>query len=299
MSRNALRAACLIGLALGALSPGPAGASQLIDRNTTAVRLAVDTAGEALITYRAHGAVKHVLAWGAVNAVAPSTDQKQAAFHLDYAGGWSKYHRAYWQTFANRCRPYTGPPVAYAVAACTAPDGSFWALQAWQRELPDYGVSPSPAQAVLELRLSHWTGTPAALDIHLNWAYRRFDHLFGTLTYQGSGVYGFHSTASGQPLDTFGRNIYVDTLDSAYGPGWKRENSFLTHASGGSFCYGLFPHGGHPAGAGAEYRATVIGPGVTPDVTWTGPAPGGYDPTSQEIANDLIRSLQDATCKPV
>jgi hypothetical protein len=299
MSRNALGAAVLVGAALAVISNGPAGASQLIDRNATAVRLAVDSAGEALVTYQAHGAAKHVLAWGAVNAVPPAADQPQAAFHLDYAGGWGKYHRSYWQTFVNRCRAYTGPPVPYAVATCTAPDGSYWALQSWQRVLPDYGARPTPAQAVFELRLSHWTGLPAVLDVHVNWAYKRFDHLFGTLTYRGSGVYGFHSTPSGQPLDSFGRNIYVDTLDSAYGAGWKRENSFLTHQPGGAFCYGLFPHGGRPAGTGTEYRATVIGPGVTPDVTWTGAAPGGYDPTGQQVADDLIRSLGDASCKPV
>ena len=299
MSRNTLGAACLAGLALTVFSAVPAGASQLIDRNATAVRLEVDAAGEALITYRAQGSVKHVLAWGAVNAYPPTADQPQVAFHLDYAGGWGKYHRPYWKTFANRCRPYSGPAIAFVVAACTAPDGSYWALQAWQRALPDYGVPASQSQAVWELRLSHWTGSPAVLAVYLNWAYHRYDHLFGTLTYQGSGVYGFHATASGTPLDSYGRNIYVDTFDSAYGTGWNRENSFLTHAPNGSFCYGFFPHGSHPAGNGTQYRVTVVGPGVTPDVSWTGAAPGPYDAAAQSAADDQIRSLGDAACKPV
>src|SRR5947207_12608839 len=62
-------------------------------------------------------------------------------------------------------------------------------------------------------------------------------------------------------------------LDSACGGGWKRDNSFLTHRAKGSFCYGLFPHGSHPAGSGKKYRATAEGPGVTPDVMWQGEAP--------------------------
>src|SRR2546430_4327389 len=59
--------------------------------------------------------------------------------------------------------------------------------------------------------------------------------------------YGFQSTETGQPPDTYGRNVYVDTFDSAYGTGWKRENSFLTHRPKGSFCYGVYAHGNRPS----------------------------------------------------
>ena len=92
-------------------------------------------------------------------------------------------------------------------------------------------------QAVWELRLSHWTGELPVLTIDTDWAWHQWDHLFGTFTYAGQPVFGFKSTPSGEPLDTFGRNIYVDTFNSAYGTGWKRENSFLTHTSTGAFCY--------------------------------------------------------------
>ena len=67
------------------------------------------------------------------------------------------------------------------------------------------------------------------LTIDTDWAWHQWDHLFGTFTYGGQPVFGFRSTPGGEPLDTFGRNIYVDTFNSAYGAGWKRENSFLTH----------------------------------------------------------------------
>jgi hypothetical protein len=42
----------------------------------------------------------------------------------------------------------------------------------------------------------------------------------------------------------------------------------------------------------------MIGPGVTPDVMWEGPAPGAYDKELDTQANELIRSLNDPLCKP-
>ncbi len=52
-------------------------------------------------------------------------------------------------------------------------------------------------------------------------------------------------------------------------------------------------------GSGKRYRATVIGPGVTPDVMWEGLAPGAYDATRDEAANAEQRRLLsgDARCK--
>ena len=275
-----------------------AGASQLVDRNARDVSLAVNARGEALITYRDSGGVHHVLAWGAVNAIAPTRARTQVAFRLDYSGGYGTYHRTYWETFGHGCGRYDGPALAWLVKACKAPDGSYWALQAWQRDLPDYGVAPTATQASWELRLSHWTGALPVLTIAEDWAYRRFDKIFGTFTYDGRGVYGFRSTTGGVPLDTFGRNVYVDTFDSALGSGWRRDNSFLTHLPGGSFCYGFFPHGSHPAGRGQKYRATVEGPGVTPDVMWQGSALRSFDAAAHAQASQQESELGDPRCRP-
>jgi hypothetical protein len=295
-----LRWIAVVGL-LAVCVPASAGASQLIDRNATGVRLAVNAKGQALLTYRAHGQTRHVLAWNAVNAVTPAPGRAQVAFRLDYSGGWGTYRTQVWKTFRNACRPYAGPPLAWFLAGCTAPDGSFWALQRWQRQLPNYGAGANDVQSVWELRLSHWTGPLPELSIHLDWAYRRFDHLFGTFTYLGSPVYGFRSTAVGAPLDRFGRNIYVDTLDSAYGAGWRRENSFLSHKGTGTFCYGFYPHGSFPAGKGVRYRATAIGPGVTPDVSWEGSALGPYDASVDRQLAEVQRATMasDPLCRPV
>lgn len=293
-----MRSLLLLSVIAVALAAGiAANASQLVDRNAHNVSLEVNAKGEALLTYN-DGRVRHVLAWGAVNAIAPTSSRKQVAFDLDYAGGWGKYHRDYWKTFNGSCGAYDGPPLAWKVVACKAPDGSYWALQAWQRSLPNYGVAPGGGQGAWELRLSHWTGALPVLEIDMDWSWHRFDHLFGRLTYGGTGVYGFRSTSSGAPLDTFGRNIYVDTLDSRYGAGWHRENSFLTHTGTGAFCYSFNPHGSHPAGTGARYRATVEGPGVTPDVMWQGTSPGPYSRSADATANQAIAGLGDRQCHP-
>jgi hypothetical protein len=263
------------------------------------VSLRVNSKGEAIIQYTKGGTVKHVLAWGALNAIAPTRSRAQVKFKIDYSGGYGKYHtQRYWQTGVFSCLPYDGPHLALEVAACKAPDGSYWALQAWQRGLPDYGVAPNAAQSAVELRLSHWVGALPVLGISTDWSYHKYDQIFGTYTYLGLGVYGFHSTSAGEPLDTFGRNVYVDTLDSAYGSGWHRENSFLTHSPKGAFCYGFYPHGSHPSGKGTVYRATAEGPGVTPDVTWAQPAPGAYDQAADATANEQIKALEDPSCKP-
>jgi hypothetical protein len=299
---RSLRAAGAVAAAaaLACAAAAAAHASQLIDRNASHVTLQVNAKHEAMVAYTAGGKVKHVLAWDAVNAVPPTRGRTQVAFKLDYAGGYGKYHDPkYWQTnFNGSCLPYDGPALAWKVAACKAPDGSYWALQAWQRGLPDYGVAPTAAQAAVELRLSHWTGDPPALTITSDWSYRKYDQIFGTYTYGGFGVFGFTSTSAGVPLDSFGRNIYVDTLNSAYGSGWKRENSFLTHQPKGSFCYGFYPHGSHPAGNGTEIRATAEGPGVAPDVMWQGPAPGAYDKTADATGNRALAALGDPHCRP-
>jgi hypothetical protein len=137
------------------------------------------------------------------------------------------------------------------------------------------------------------------LDIHFGWAYSRFHQIYGRLTYRGLPVYGFRSTPGGVPLDDYGRNVYLDTLGSAYGTGWRRENSFLTHRPTGGFCYGFYPRSGRE-GRGKRYRATVIGPGVTPDAYWEGTPPQRYDRQFDLRADEHMRTLLagDPLCKP-
>ena len=273
--------------------------SEKIADNATAISLAVNGKGEALVTYTVGGAKKHLLVWGAVNAKPPTKGGQQVKFKLDYSGGYGKWDDGdYWKTFGSTCQKYTGPPLSWLVKVCKAPDGSYWAVQQWQRELNNYGVKSTGANAAKDLRISHWTGALPVLKITTDHNNQGLDHLFGTFKYSGKGVYGFASTSAGEPKDSFGRNIYVDTFDSAYGSGWKRENSFLTHATNGSFCYLFAKHGEHPKGDGEKYRATVIGPGVTPDPMWSG-KPAGTSVEAQKDADAAIKAMNDPSCKPV
>ena len=202
----------------------------------------------------------------------------------------------YWQTFT--CPKYDGPELGWLKAACKAPDGSYWAVQSWQRLLPNYGVASTPKQEAWEVHLAHWDGDPPVLTIDTDWSFTQWEHLFGSFTYRGKGVFGYRVTPDGQPLDTYGRNLYVDTLDSVYGTGWKRENSFLAHNPTGVFCYSINPHPPHPAGNGSRYRATISGPGLTPDMVWEGASPGPYDKAADAIKNLAIAALNDKLCKP-
>ena len=291
----------LLSVSVAIVAPGVASASELIDRNATDVKLSVSGNGQAVVSYNARGKRWNVLVWNAINAIPPTTARPQVKFRVDYSGGWGTYHRDVWKTLRNTCAQYDGPPLKWFVTGCKAADGSYWAVQSWQRMLPNYGLTASPAQAVRELRLSHWSGPLPELTVNLNWAYRKYHHVFGSFTYLGQPVYGFKSTPGGNPLDTFGRNLYVDTLDSAYGAGWRRENSFLMHRNTGKFCYGFYPHGSHPVGAGTRYRATIIGPGVTPDISWEAKALEQYDQEFDLRMHALQKEFfaDDSLCRAV
>lgn len=269
--------ALLASLVVG-LGSRPAAASEpLQDSNVALLSLKANAKGEALVTYRrSDGLVRHVLIWGALNARAPSAEVPQVRFRWDYAGGWGKYRNGkYWQTFENGCRPYDGPALPMLVAACKAPNGTYWTIQAWQRRLPLLGFDPwLPQQTAWELHVAHWSGPLPVLEVYAKWTYGgRWQGIFGRYTYLGQPVYGFGATAKGVPKDKYGRNLYVDTFNSAYGPGWKREAGILTHNPTGTFCHSFVPqrpfasypsHDPRPAAPGGRYRVTVGGPGVMP-----------------------------------
>jgi hypothetical protein len=268
-----------------AVAASPALGSAIIGRNVARPTLTIDRGGRAHIGYRVGGRWEKLVAWGAINARAPSRSLPQVKFRLRYGEGGHGV-----------CLPYDGPPLAWLVKACKAPDGSYWALQSWQRLKPNFGGT----KGAWELHLSHWRGPLAQLVIYQNWANGHVRHIFGRLTYRGRGAFGFDSTPGGNPLDSYGRNVYLDTFDSAYGKGWHRENSFLTHHRGhtlGDFCYGFYAHLGHPSGDGTKYRATVEGPGVTPDVMWEASDIGPFDASVQNQMRSLERSWGDPKCR--
>jgi hypothetical protein len=264
---------------------------------------------EALVEYTARGRDRHVLVWGAINARVPNEARPQVHFKLDYSGGLATRHRFVWKRFVDQCSPYDGPPLVYLVAACRAPDGSYWAVQAWQRLLPMRGFDPwLPQQSAYEFHVSHWTGLLAELEVSPNWTYGgTWQGLFGRLMYAGYPVYGFR-TPSATSRDAYARYVYIDTFNSAYGPGWKRDGAKVTHIGNGGFCYSFAPLAAPPpgypgvpsvSGRGERHRITVMGPGVTPDVEWEGAALGAYDPDADRAFNLLFDSILggDNVCK--
>jgi hypothetical protein len=299
--------ALLVALLATAFFASSALGAQLIDRNVSGLKLAVNAKAEMLLTYQKEGKTKHILVWGAENARVPTQGGKQVKFSLDYSGGYGKYHNVYWKTFQNTCGQYDGPPIPNMVAACRATDGSYWAAQSWPQALPDLGYTPwTPAFSANWLEVSHWSGDLAKLELQTSWVYSgRFQSIFGRLTYGGSPVYGFGTTNVGAPTDNFGRLIYLDTHNSVYGAGWRRENSFVPHNPTGVFCYGFFTFdptkGGyqHPPGQtaprgpglGDQYRLTASGPGVTPNVSELVPALHAFN---KDDVNDVDYQRQQA-----
>jgi hypothetical protein len=282
-----------------------AAASDRVALNASDLRLAVSASGkQAMLTYTQGGKTRHTLVWGAINALPPSESRPQVRFEIDWTGGWATYGHALWQHFGDACRPYDGPPLAALLAACKAPDGSYWAVQRWQPNLPHRGFPPYRAgQTDWEIDVSHWTGALAQIELHSDWAFDgRAHNLFGRLTYDGRPVYGFHTLPGGGPADRYGRSLYIDALDSAYGRGWKRETSIVFRNPTGVFCYSFWPTHDvslpgrplRPAGNGRAYRLEVVGPGVTPNLVATVADPGAWNPDdpAKVAFEERLRALQ-------
>ena len=221
-----------------------------------------------------------------MNAHAPDPDRPQEHFRFDYSGGWRTYGRAQLCALVrDECRPYDGPRLVFLVAACKAPDGSYWALQRWQRLAPMRGFDPFlPGQAAIELHVSHWSGPLPVLEVSPNWTYGgTLQGLFGRLTYRGEAVHGFR-TPSATRRDPYARFVYIDTFNSVYGPGWKRDTGIVTHPRNGAFCYSFVAAGpaarlpveraarprqrraapGHGHGPGGDACRAVGGQGTAP-----------------------------------
>ena len=276
---------------LALVAASTASASQRIGLNASGVSVAADGRGKALVTFRSGGRVRRLLAWGAVNARAPHPRVPQVKLRLRYVGGRGSPTRADLTT-ARGSRgswPAAAPPTV-RTGHCRAGSGCS----------RDAGSARRVNLAAWELRLSHWRGALPEFVVKLDWAYRRYHHLYGWYSYGGQPIFGFRVTRAGRPLDGYARNVYLDTRNSIYGRGWRREGAFLSQRPSGNFCWGFFPREGRPPGHGDRYRATVIGPGVMPDMFWESPALGAYDRAHDQAANDEQRQLAGNSryCRP-
>ena len=210
----------------------------------------------------------------------------------------------------NACRPYDGPDLVGFVAGCKAADGTYWALQSWVRLAAVCGFAPFKKEHTdVELHISDWSGALPVLDVWPNWTYGgSLQGFFGRLTYDGRLVYGTRSP-SPTVTDLFARNVYIETLNSIYGDGWKRDSAVNTHRPSGAFCYTFVaqpPPPGYPStgprgpGLGQRHRVTVMGPGVTPIVRWEGSRLGTYNAVHDARINRVFDQVlgSDKRCEP-
>jgi hypothetical protein len=271
---------------------GSASASQLFARDATAVKLAVNASGKALLTYKINGATRHLLVSGAVNALPPSRTTPQVKFNMTQLGPRGKDKKV-WAKFKNKCTSYDGPALAFVVVACKAPDGSYWAVQSWQYWFPFFGYQPwLPYQDDVAFHVSHWTGPLAQIEMWASWidvgrgASAPHD-VIARVSYGGSTVFGYVVKPGGVPGDGYGRVVYIESLDSLFGAGWSRITGILARNPSGMVCHSMIPQmafSNYPnphevdPGPGKAYRAYTEGPGVTPLVLTEVQDPGNYDP---------------------
>jgi hypothetical protein len=171
--------------------------------------------------------------------------------------------------------PDTRPPSIYVSTWLGSPDTAdrpSWANAGAPPTVATYDLPPLGPQTFdgfpQLLAYPRWSKfSPGGYQGYL--AGRHFPVLFGSLTYSGYGVYG-PGDRNGSPTTDYGRNVYIDTLDSDYGSGWRRIMGVLTQPPNGTFCYELSRKGGSRGKTGISatgtYRLTAIGPGLTPVV---------------------------------
>ena len=75
-----------------------------------------------------------MLVWCGIDGIATEGPTDGAGEVPDGLSGGGKSRRdpGYWRRFRSACGRYDGPALPFFVACCKAPDGSDWALQAWQ-----------------------------------------------------------------------------------------------------------------------------------------------------------------------
>ena len=213
------------------------------DSNAKFQSLEVNSKGEALLTYRrADGWLRRVLVWGGQRGHPGRSTRRCASGRTTPAAGASTGRRvledvqeplrAVRRAGARRTRRglqgagrhLLGGPVVAATRRCSA------------------SIPGCPSSTDFELHLSHWTASSPKLEVYTHWTYGgQWQGVFGRYTYLGQPIFGFGSTAEGNPKDRYGRNVYIDTLNSAYGPGWKRESGILVHKPTGTFCHSFVP----------------------------------------------------------
>ena len=239
---------------------------QFGDLDVSFLSLQVNEHGVALVTYRTtSGAIRHVYVWGAINANAPDAGRAAGAVPATTTrGGLKRDGRQTWQTFSEplpslrraearlargRLQGARRLLLGAATLAATAADARDRAVQARARTRSS--CTSRTGRGRSRCSRCRRTGRYGG----------RWQGLFGRLTYLGKPSFGFR-TPSSRRRDSYARFFYVDTFDSAFGPGWKHDAGKVAHSRNGAFCYSFVPQW-TPAG----YPRTSCGRPGTASVT--------------------------------
>jgi hypothetical protein len=202
-------------VAAGLTGAGGAGASIYVGADAVQPALQVDARGTAVVRLTSHGRPDVV--------VVPKSGQ------LYHGGSLSGPD-------VSRSAVAAGLPPALVVRR--TPDGTFYALQAWQL---------APGRPV-ELHLARWKGESTKLTLATDGK-----HLSGTASFQGRPVTGTTFTLEGKHPRIY---VYLDCFGCGGKSGWT-EMIGLVPRTDGSFTIDL-----RPAWAGSRFRAMVEGPNI-------------------------------------
>ena len=144
---------------------------------------------------------------------------------------------------------------------CTAPTARTGRSRRGSGRFPTSGSRPTATQSAWELRLSHWTGALPVLSTSRSTGPTSASTTSSARSpTPAQSVYGFRSTSSGAPARQLRPEHLPRHVRLGLRHGLEAREQLPDAQASGAFCYGFYPHGRHPAGNGASYRATVEGP---------------------------------------
>ena len=236
------RAGCLVPQSppFGALSPPAPLGAQLIGARRSGVR-SRRTAKARRCSRSASAASRSTCSCGARSTRPPARERRRSSSRSTTRAAGEDAHTT--EDFAGTCGRYDGPgDPGHGRRAARRPTGRTGPRRAGSSRCPNLGFTPWTSQLSQQLaRGLALDGRLAKLETRLELGLRRpLPEPLRPADVPRQPVYGFGTTQFGAPTDGFGRLIYLDTFNSAYGPGWKRENSFVPHNPTGVFCYGFY-----------------------------------------------------------
>ena len=250
--------------------PVAAGAAEIVDRNVAARRAAASNAkgNVALVTYRCTGVKRHVLYWGA-----RQLGREVPARLLRRMEEQGRGLQALQQQLQALHRP-----------AAAARDRGLRRPRRLALGAPAVGAPVEELRrrqgAGRALHLALEAATPASSQIQTDYSYHgKHEHLWGGFTFHGKPVFGNKWTLQGVPPTSRAATSTSTTSRADLAPRQQlpdppADRRLLLHVRE--------PPGLPPAwngqGTGDAYRATAIGPGVTPVVQAHFAPPGPYRP---------------------